>query len=193
MWGAPSRVGERASNVTRVLHADGADAHSLSKAEVEGRMQAWEFLNRFLHPHIPGFEHAYISWTTAKVGVRETRRIVGEYVLTRDDIWNFVKFPDAILCGSYPIDIHSPTDDQTEYPENHFYGGKYWTVPYRSLVPLKIDNLLVAGRCLSATHEALSAVRVMANTIAMGEAAGYAAALCLKNRVTARELDPRLI
>ncbi|MBN8712196.1 MAG: hypothetical protein BGO12_22760 [Verrucomicrobia bacterium 61-8] len=193
MWGASCRVGEKAFNVTRVLHSDGADAKSLSNAEVEGRLQAWEFMEKFLRPHVAGFEKAYISWTSAKIGVRETRRIVGEYVLTRDDIWNFVKFPDAINCGSYPIDIHSPTDHTTEYPTDHFYGGKYWTIPYRCLVPVGVENLLVAGRCLSATHEALSAVRVMANTIGMGEAAGYASALSLKEGVSPRHLDPEIV
>lgn len=193
MWGASCRVGEKAFNVTRVLQCDGADAWSLSKAEVEGRLQAWEFMEKFLRPHVPGFEKAYISWTSAKIGVRETRRIIGEYVLTRDDIWNFTKFPDAINCGSYPIDIHSPTDHTTEYPTDHFYGGKYWTIPYRCLLPLGVENLLVAGRCLSATHEALSAVRVMANTIGMGEAAGYASALSLREGVPPRRLDPEIV
>lgn len=193
MWGDPSRVGERAFNVTRVIGQDGSDSAALSRAEVEGRLQAWEFLNQFLRPHVEGFEEAFISWTAAKIGVRETRRIVGEYTLTRDDVWNFVKFPDAINCGSYPIDIHSPTDATTDYPEDHFYGGKYWTIPYRCLVPQKIDNLLVAGRCLSATHEALSAVRVMANTMGMGEAAGYAAALSLQHQTTPRLLDAALV
>ncbi|PAW78144.1 MAG: hypothetical protein B9S32_08085 [Verrucomicrobia bacterium Tous-C9LFEB] len=193
MWGSPERSGERTFNVTRVTGLDGSDAHTLSRAEVEGRRQAWEFLYDFLQPHIPGFEKSFVSWTSAKIGVRETRRIVGEYILTRDDIWNFVKFPDAINCGSYPIDIHSPTDATTDYPTDHFYGGKYWTIPYRSLVPLKVDNLLVAGRCLSATHEALSAVRVMANTMGMGEAAGFAAALALQHKTTPRRLDARLV
>jgi hypothetical protein len=192
-WGPESRLGEYCFNVTRVLNSDGSDSVSLSAAEVDGRRQAWEFMDRFLRPHVPGYENAYIVWSAAKIGVRETRRIVGEYVLTRDDIWNFVKFPDAINCGSYPIDIHSPDSASTEIPLDHFYGGKYWTIPYRSLVPLQIDNLLVAGRCLSATHEALSAVRVMANTIGMGEAAGYAAALCVQQRQAPRRLDHRRV
>jgi hypothetical protein len=193
IWNAQGREGEYTFNVTRVLNADGSDSVSLTHAEVEGRLQAWEFMDRFLRPHVPGFERAYIVWTAAKVGVRESRRVVGEYVLTRKDIWEFVKFPDVINCGSWPIDIHSPTDETTEICHDHFYGGKYWTIPYRSLVPLKVDNLLVAGRCLSATHEALAAVRVMANTLSMGEAAGYAAALCLKHRVTPRTLTPSLV
>ncbi len=191
IWGPSSRTGEFAFNVTRVLESDGSDARSLSRAEIEGRLQVWEFMEQFLKPHVPGFARSYIVWTAAKIGVRETRRIVGEYVITRDDIWDFVKFPDVINCGSYPIDIHSPTDATTEFPMDHFYGGKYWTIPYRALVPLEVDNLMVAGRCLSATHEAMAAVRCMANTIGMGEAAGFAAALSARGGVQPRSLDYR--
>jgi hypothetical protein len=188
-WSAPSRPGEFTFNVTRVVGVDGSDAASLSAAEVEGRLQVWEFLERFLKPRVAGFEDAYVVWTAAKIGVRETRRVVGEYVLTEDDVCSFRKFPDAVLCGSYPIDIHSPTGDGTRFEPERFYGGRYWTVPYRSLVPLGADNLLVAGRCLSATHEALSAVRCMANTLAMGQAAGTAAALSLREGIIPRTLD----
>lgn len=193
IWGPDSRTGEYAFNVTRVLDADGTDARSLSSAEVEGRLQAWEFMDKFLKPHVPGFAKSYIVWTAAKIGIRETRRIVGDYVLNRDDIWNFRKFEDRINCGSYPIDIHSPTDTTTEFHMDHFYGGKYWTIPYRSLLPKGVNNLLVAGRCLSATHEALSAVRCMANTIGMGEAAGYAAVLSFRNNIMPRALDYRAV
>lgn len=193
MWGNPGRTGERTFNVTRVIGLDGSDSRTLSRAEVEGRRQAWEFVSEFLQPHVGGFEKAFLAWTSAKIGVRETRRIVGEYILTRHDICNFVKFPDTINCGSYPIDIHSPTSATTEYLPDQFYGGRYWTIPYRSLVPLNVDNLLVAGRCLSATHEALSAVRVMANTMGMGEAAGFAAALSVKHNTTPRQLDAKLV
>ncbi len=184
-----SRPGEMMFNVTRVLDCDGADSVSLSRAELEGRLQAWEFLDRFLRPHVPGFEHSYIATTAAKIGVRETRRIVGHYVLTRDDIWDFVKFPDAINYGAYPIDIHSPTGGEIEIPRDHFYGGRHWTIPYRSLVPVGVDNLLVAGRCLSATHEALAAVRCMPNTLGMGEAAGLAVGLALQTDCAAVDID----
>ncbi|MDR3708693.1 MAG: FAD-dependent oxidoreductase [Capsulimonadaceae bacterium] len=192
-WGSANRIGERAFNVTRILGYDGSDAKSLTEAEIEGRTQAWEFLERFLKPHVPGFENAFISWTAGKIGVRETRRIVGEYVLNENDIVSFRKFDDTVVCGSYPIDIHSPTGDGTRFLPGEFYGGRYWTIPYRSLVPLNVDNLLVAGRCLSATHEALSAVRCMANTIAMGEAAGTAAALALREGKSPRNLDVRCL
>lgn len=182
-WGVPARTGEWAFNATRVLGRAGLDSTALTAAEGEGRLQAYELVDRFLRPSVPGFARAYVAWTAAKVGVRETRRIVGAYTLTRDDIWDFTCFPDTICHGSYPIDIHSPTGGETEYPTDHFYGGRYWSIPFRCLVPQGIDNLLVAGRCLSAEHEALAAVRVMANTIAMGEAAGTAMALTLPREI----------
>ncbi len=187
-WTTKSRQGELMFNVTRVLGQDVTKSRGLTSAEVESRLQAWEFVQEFLRPHVAGFENAYLVWTAAHVGIRETRRVRGHYVLTKDDIWNFRKFDDTVVCGSYPIDIHSPTGADTEFPQDHFYGGKYWTIPYRSLVPLEVENLFVAGRCLSATHEALSAVRCIANTLAMGEAVGVAAALCRDGKLTAIEL-----
>ena len=190
-WGPDSRTGEWAFNATRVLGADGTDSLSLTRAEIEGRRQVFELMDEFLRPQVPGFERAFVAWTAPKIGVRETRRIVGAYTLTGEDVWNFTDFPDAICHGSYPIDIHSPTGATTEFPEEHFYGGRHWSIPYRSLVPLEINNLLVGGRCLSATHEALAAVRVMANTMATGEAAGTAIALAQQAGIDPAALDPR--
>jgi hypothetical protein len=190
-WGPDSRTGEWAFNATRVLDADGADSLSLTRAEAEGRRQVFELMDRFLRPQVPGFERAFVAWTAPKIGVRETRRIVGHYTVTRDDVWNFVPFRDAICHGSYPIDIHSPTGATTEFPADHFYGGRYWSIPYRALVPREIDNLLVGGRCFSATHEAMSAMRVMANTLATGEAAGTAIALAQQAGLTPAQVDPK--
>lgn len=192
-WGPDNRTGEWSFNATRVLGADGAESASLSAAEVAGRKQVFELMDQFLRPRVPGFERAFVAWTAPKIGVRETRRIVGAYTVTRDDIWNFVSFPDAICHGAYPIDIHNPAGSGTEFPQDHFYGGRHWSIPYRALVPLQIDNLLVGGRCFSATHEAMSAMRVMANTLATGEAAGAAFALCAKLGVTPAALDPKLL
>jgi hypothetical protein len=192
-WGAPNRSDEWAFNATRVLALDGSDSRSLTRAECEGRHQVHELVDGFLRPHIPGFARCYVAWTAAKIGVRETRRIVGAYTLTRQDIWDFVRFPDTICHGSYPIDIHSPSGAGTEFPIDHFYGGRHWSVPYRSLVPVGCANLLVAGRCISAEHEALAAVRVMANTMAMGEAAGTAMALCRRRGIAPAALDPDVL
>ena len=192
-WGPQSRTGEWAFNATRVIDADGTDSISLTHAETEGRRQVFELMDEFLRPHVPGFDRAFVAWTAAKIGVRETRRIVGAYTLSRQDIWDFVHFPDTICHGSYPIDIHSPTDATTEFPVEHFYGGRHWSVPYRSLIPLQIRNLLVGGRCISADHAAIAAVRVMANTLAIGEAAGTALALCEKEGVDPVNLNPQIL
>ena len=188
-WGPDNRTGEWSFNATRVLGADGAESVSLSVAEVEGRKQVFELMEKFLRPHVPGFSHAFVAWTAPKIGVRETRRIIGAYTVTRDDVWNFVSFLDTICHGAYPVDIHSPTGSGTEFPQDHFYGGRHWSIPYRALVPREIDNLLVGGRCFSATHEAMSAMRVMANTIATGEAAGVAMALAQESEVAPAFID----
>ena len=188
-WHVNNRAGELSLNVTRITGVNAGDPQQLTYAEIEGRRQVWEFLYDFLKPHVPGFENAYIVYTASKVGVRETRRIVGEYVLTEEDVVTFRKFDDAIALGCWPIDIHSPSGDGTRYLRNHFYGGKHYTIPWRCLIPKKVDNLLVAGRCISATHEALSAVRVMAQTMCMGQAAGTACAMSIEANVTPRELD----
>ena len=195
LWGVRSRTGERTFNATRVMDILGSDSRGLSTAGINVREQLWEFLEIFLKPNVPGFEQSYIAWSAAKIGVRETRRIMGEYLLNKTDILEFKKFPDTICCGSYPIDVHLPATGgkETTFTPDHFYGGRYWTIPYRSLVPQKIDNLWVAGRCLSATHLALSAVRCMANTLGMGQAAGTAAALCAQSGETNRELPPKTL
>jgi hypothetical protein len=188
-WYMGMRPNELSMNVTRILDIDATDPDQLTKAEIEGRYQAWEFLDKFLKPHVPGFQNAYISNTFHKVGVRETRRIVGEYVVTRDDIWNFRQFEDRVCCGSYPIDMHGAKDERSYFPAKHFYGGKHYTIPYRALVPLKVEDLLVAGRAISCDHVAFGALRVIGNTMGMGQAAGTAAALAIRDGVTPRKLD----
>jgi len=165
----------------------------LTRAEIEGRNQAWEFLEWFLKPHVAGFENAFITNTFHRGGVRETRRIVGEYVITEEDLWQFRKFDDAVCSGSYPIDVHHADDEGTLYPKEHFYNGRHYTIPYRALVPINIDNVLVAGRCLSCDHVAFEGLRVIGNTMGMGQAAGTAAALCLREGAIPRQLDTSLL
>lgn len=193
LWGVKSRTGERTFNATRVLDLIPNTTEALTIAELDAREQLWEFVEKFLRPHIPGFEKCFIAWSAAKIGVRETRRILGEYILHEDDILSFRKFEDTICYGSYPIDVHLPSKSaekkETTFTPEHFYGGRHWSIPYRSLVPLTLDNILVAGRCISATHLALSAVRCMANTIGMGQAAGIAAAICSRQEIACRDLS----
>ncbi|WP_135550308.1 FAD-dependent oxidoreductase [Paenibacillus cymbidii] len=192
-WRLGSRKNELAFNVTRILNIDATDPRDLTRAEVEGRHQAWEFLDRFLKPHIAGFEQAFITNTFHRVGVRETRRIVGEYVIREEDLWQFRKFDDAVCCGCYPIDVHHASSESTHYPKEHFYNGQYYSIPYRALVPLRVDNVLAAGRCLSSDHVAFGGLRVIGNTMGTGQAAGTAAALCLQHDVIPRELDVDLL
>ena len=166
-------AGVVATNMTRVAYVDGTDPAELTKAEVEGRKQALEY-TRFLRDQIPGYEHAFLMNFSTQIGVRETRRLPGHYRLTRDDVLSARRFDDAIAqCGA-PIEDHQPgSSTRWEYvPE----GGTY-DIPYRALLPVGISNLVVAGRCLSADHDAHASVRSMGQCMAMGQAAGTAAAL----------------
>lgn len=178
------REGEVAVNMTRVL-TDATDADDLSRAEMQSRKDVWE-VERFLREYIPGFKNAYVIDTAHRLGIRETRRIMGEYVLTRDDILRCRRFDDCITVASYPIDLHDPNgpDCTLEHPQDTY------DIPYRCLVPRKLANLLVVGRCISATHEALAAIRVMPTGMALGHAGGAAAALAHKNGLkNVREVD----
>ena len=171
-------------NTTRILKRDGTDVRDLTRAELEGREQV-QILLRFFKEYLPGFENCTLYDTAATMGVRETRRIVGEYTLTVEDLGAGKQFDDVIaLCG-YPVDIHSPNSDgggaSGEFPTANVY-----EIPYRSLVPEKIEGLLVAGRPISTTHEAHGAIRVMPPAFALGEAAGTAAAMALEWRVEPR-------
>lgn len=167
-------------NTTRMLRGSGLSNYDLSKAQAEGHRNAWQ-IQQLLKNKVSGFEDSYISNTATQIGVRETRRIIGEYTMTGMDIVSAQKFDDVIARGSYPIDIHDPTGSGGEMIR--LKDGEYYDIPFRSLIPKTIDNLLVAGRCISATHEAQASIRITATCTAMGEAAGNAGALCIKNKV----------
>jgi hypothetical protein len=173
-------------NTTRLHALNGTDVEDLTRAEIDGREQI-KALMTFFRKWLPGFEHCELLDTATTIGVRETRRIVGEYMLTVEDLAAGRAFDDVIaLCG-YPVDIHSPTGDgggaDGSYPTANAY-----QIPYRSLVPRDLDQILVAGRCITATHEALGAIRVMPPSFAMGQAAGTAAALALEWGVPPRKV-----
>jgi 2-polyprenyl-6-methoxyphenol hydroxylase-like FAD-dependent oxidoreductase len=180
------RDGEFAANTTRVIGIDATDTWDLTRAEIEGRRQVMT-MHAFFKKHLPGFERSAVIATGPFIGVRETRRIIGEYVLTEDDVVEARDFPDNVARGEYPVDIHIP-DGSGIYQRFVRDGGSYG-IPYRSLVPLKVEQLLVAGRCISATHEAIGSAREMAQCMAMGQAAGTAAALALSQSVTVRAVD----
>lgn len=182
--------GEWWANVSRVHHIDATDADQLTQAEIEGHRQVL-YLVDFMRKRLPGFENCTLLDTGTQIGVRETRRIMGEYVLTADDVFGARRFEDAVARVSFPIDIHDVTGGGGffEGPRE----GPYYTIPYRCLVPLEIDNLLVAGRCISATHEAHGSLRVMPPCFATGQAAGTAAALALETDVVPRKVNVALL
>jgi hypothetical protein len=160
-------------NISR-LAVDATDPLALGAAEVEGRRQAWRAA-QFLRDEVPGCDRGRLVAFATQIGVRETRRIEGDHVLDGDDLRKPTRFADAIAAGAYPIDIHPAAGGGLRYEE---LGGDHaYQIPYRSLVPTSFDNALVAGRGISATHEALAAIRVMTISMAVGQAAGTAAAM----------------
>lgn len=172
-------------NSTRVTHVKGTDVWDLSYAEWVSRKQMRQ-IGAFFKKYVPGFEKAYEVQSGVQVGVRETRRIVGDYQLTVDDILQARKFPDVIAQSAYPVDIHNPDGPGTllkRLPPNESYD-----IPLRSLLPQKMKNLLMAGRCISGTHEAHSSYRIMPTAMATGHAAGVCAALAAKQHCTPREV-----
>src|SRR5262249_11110695 len=138
-------------NSTRVTRVLGTDVWDLSYAECVSRRQMRE-IAEFLRRYVPGFEKAYAVQSGVNVGVRETRRIVGEYQLDAADVLNARKFDDAIARGSYPVDIHNPTGTGTLL--RRLPPGEAYDIPLRCLLPQRAEGLLVAGRCISGTHEA---------------------------------------
>ncbi len=172
-------------NTTRIVQKSAVNAEDLTAAEMEAREQMYE-MYRFLKDNIPGFEKCELLMSAPQVGVRESRRIVGEYVITSEDILSARKFPDSVARGDYPIDIHNPQGTGTEM--HHIPTNDYYTIPYRSLLPKGVDNLIVAGRPISATHEAHSAYRVMPITTCIGEGAGSAVSIALRSGCALREV-----
>jgi hypothetical protein len=182
------RPGELAFNCPRIsIDTDGTDPFHLTRAQIAGREITRRYVE-FCRRCLPGCERAYLAFTAPMVGVRESRRIRGEYYLTTAEVLGAAKFEDAILRNNYPLDIHRhPKDEKpsiTKLPK-----GEYHEVPYRCLVPLGVEHLLVAGRCLSASFEAQSSVRIQPNCRAMGQAAGLASALSLHAGTTPRACD----
>ena len=172
-------------NSTRVIRVLGTDVWDLSYAECTGRRQMRQ-IAQFLRRYVPGFEESYVAQSGVHVGVRETRRIVGDYVLTAKDVLGVRKFPDAIARGSYPIDIHNPSGTGTKL--HHLPYGESYDIPLRCLIPQRVDGLLVAGRCISGTHEAHSSYRIMPIAMATGQAAGVCAALAARMHKSPREV-----
>ena len=173
-------------NTTRVVQRDATDTLDMTAAELEGRRQTAELLDLF-RKYSPRFKDAYLVKMAAQIGVRESRRVMGEYVITVDDVLEAVKFDDGIARSRYPVDIHSPTGEGTVI--QHLPPGEFYEVPYRCLVPKNVDNLLIGARCISSTHEAHSSLRVMPVVAGIGEAAGIAAAWAVQQGIPPRQVD----
>lgn len=186
------------ANVTQVANKQGkamdaTDAQQLSNGELEGRRQIAEYFN-FLKHEVPGFANSSIVDIAAQIGVRQTRRIQGAYALTGDDILTSCRFDDAIGINAWPMELHSAGRIDWQFPINgdSTDGRVYNDLPWRMLVPKKVDNLLVAGRCASMTHEGQSAARVSGACFVMGQAAGTAAATLARAQTTA-DVDTRAL
>jgi hypothetical protein len=181
-WWTPTRPDHLGINFTHVIDIDATRAEDLTRATIEGRKQAYESIAVY-RKYIPGMENCFMISTPNTIGIRETRRITTEYTLTKADLVAERTFPDTIGYGSFFIDIHNCSgigmDTKTHYPRKGF---KY-QIPYRILRPQGIANLQVAGRCAGVTHEALGSLRVMPQCGVMGEAAGVAATLAIRQGV----------
>ncbi len=165
-------------NSTRVVKRNPTDGRDVTLAELDAREQVFELFD-FLKENFASFKNAAIMSTAAQIGVRESRMIDGKYVLTQEDLLACTRFADSIATCNYDIDIHNPEGSGTSH--HYFKPGEYYTIPYRCLVPNNMTNLLVAGRCISSTHEAQASYRIMPICCCLGEAAGTAAALAVKS------------
>ncbi len=174
-------------NMTRSSGKSGADAAALTAGALEAYGQVAEVV-RFLRRRIPGFEAARLIETAARVGVRETRHLVGVATLTEDDVVRGRSHPDGVARGAFPIDLHAPVGDGLEMIR--MAPGAWYSIPYGCMVPRRIGGLLVTGRAISATHEASASARLSPTCMALGEAAGVAAALAVRAGREPRDLDP---
>jgi hypothetical protein len=177
-------------NMTRVTDIDPLDPDDLTRAEMLARKQVMQLV-RFFIKRVPGFEHARLAATGSQVGIRESRRIVGRYTLTADDVLGARHFDDAIARSAYPIDIHNPSGSGTQ--TQRLAAGTAYEIPYRCMVPINRERLLVAGRCISTTHEALASTRLTPTVMTLGQAAGTAAALAKKQRVRVGDVDTNVL
>ena len=181
------RKGEAFLNLTRTTNINATDPDDLTRAEIEERKKVVEAIKALREDKVPGLENIYLISMAPQVGIRESRRIVGEYIITKEDVLEGRTFPDCIAKGAYPIDIHDPKGGP-----HYFYfikEGRSYDVPYRSIVPKRVDNLLIAGRAVSCDHDALGSVRNQATVAAIGHAAGAAAAFASLHALAPRAIN----
>lgn len=179
------------ANLTQIRNTEGGpvnglDARQLSHGEIEGRKQCWDTFS-FIKQVTPGFSNAYIVEIAPQIGIRETRRIIGPYLMSEADILSCADFDDSIGVNGWPVEAHVSGDVVFKFAAEGSRG--YNQIPYRILLPQGVDNLFVAGRCASMTHEGQSSARVSGPCFTMGEAAGIAADIALSERVTPAQVD----
>lgn len=183
------REGEWRINTARILRIDGTDSESLTEGMIKGRKQLWGLL-KFFRKYCPGLQNAYMIDSACNLGVRETRRIKGKYTLTKDDVLDAVHFDDSIARYAFFLDIHNPKGGFQESNQIlTIKKGTSFEIPYRCLVPSERTNLLIAGRCISADHQAHGATRIMPACYATGQAAGTAAAIAVKDKQQVGHID----
>ena len=173
-------------NTTRVVKKNPTSPEEVTEAEILARRQVYEIYD-FMKKHADGLEDSFLMMTAAEIGVRESRMIVGDYVLREQECRDCAKFEDAIAACNYDIDIHNPEGTGTSH--YYFKAGEYYTIPYRCLIPKTVSNMLVAGRCISSDHGAQASYRIMPVVCCIGEAAGSAIGLLAKTKAPVRQLD----
>ena len=176
---------------THIRNRLSTDPNDLTAAEIEGRQLVREFFT-LLKTYVPEFKNAQLDATGPHIGIRESRRVMGEYLITIEDIRAHRTFDDGILTPTFWVDVHQ-IDGIDQNHQNDSELSVYYQIPYRCLVPLNVEGLLVAGRCISGTHLAHASYRVTGDCVAMGQAAGTAAALCLEDGLSPRTLDGKRV
>ena len=177
-------------NTTRIHNINATDPIELTRASIKGRQQV-QIIIKFMKKYMPGCENVELIESAPQIGIRESRRIVGEYVLTEEDVLDSSNFEDSIALGGFPVDIHQPDGKSGSFILSR--SNQPYKIPFRSLIPKNISSLLVAGRCISATHEGLGSARVMPPCFATGQAAGVAAALSAQEGIQPRDLNIKLL
>ena len=180
------RKNEVLVNMTRIIGLSGVNAADLSAAECAAHKQVTKLFS-FFKKYIPGFEHCFLNRIASVAGVRESRRIEGIKTLTSDDVVHNACHSDSVAVCAFPIDIHDPAGKELNWVRKE--KDCCYDVPYGVMVPVKIKNLLATGRCVSASHEALASVRISATAMALGQAAGTAAALCVRKDIDFADVD----
>ncbi|MEG0691471.1 MAG: FAD-dependent oxidoreductase [Oscillospiraceae bacterium] len=173
--------GEAFINMSRVIQLRGTNADDLTQGEIIAHKQIDEIV-AFLKKYINGFENSYLLQSGSTIGVRETRRFKCKYSLTLDDVLQGKEFEDGIAACAFPIDIHDPKGSELAWVRTN--KNSFYTIPYRTMLLNSIDNMIVTGRCIGASHEAMASSRVSPTAMALGEAAGAAAALAIKESKT---------